>query len=441
MNCQLTNKGRGGNVNINTKNQNTHNIHTHLGIKKTSGSPRSTITLKTSTMQIRYISFLAVALILSACKKDGTVTNESYPAVQAAFGNEINPNSWTDYAGTKPPAYIIKDNSPNNPINNAKATLGRVLFYDKSLSVTNTISCGSCHQQNFAFSDTALASNGVLGGTTDRHTMRLINSRYSIEPRFFWDERAATLEAQTTQPIVAHNEMGFSGQTGRGNLATLLAKLQGIGYYQELFTAVYGDVNITENRMQECMAHFIRSIQSFDSKYDAGRIQVNNDRANFPNFSSEENLGKSLYIDPPQFDANSLRITGGLGCNTCHQAPEFDIAPNARNNGAIAPLSGSTQDVTNTRAPSLRDLMNNFGLTNGPMMHNGKFRSLESVINHYASGIQNNPNLDPRLRPNGTAVQQLNLQPGELQAIVSFMKTLTGKNVYTDKKWASPFLK
>ncbi|MFM7357222.1 MAG: cytochrome-c peroxidase [Sediminibacterium sp.] len=392
-------------------------------------------------MQIRYLILLAATLYLGACKKDGTESNESYPAIQAAFGNEINPNNWTDYAGTKPPTYIIKDNSPNNPINNAKATLGRVLFYDKNLSVTNTISCGNCHQQNFAFSDTALASNGVLGGTTDRHTMRLINSRYSVEPRFFWDERAATLEAQTTQPIVAHNEMGFSGQTGRGNLATLLTKLQGIGYYKELFTAVYGDANITENRMQESLAHFIRSIQSFDSKYDAGRTQVNNDRTNFPNFSAEENLGKSLFIDPPQFDANSLRITGGLGCNTCHQAPEFDIAPNSRNNGVIAPLSGSAQDLTNTRAPSLRDLVDNSGLANGPMMHNGKFRSLEAVVNHYASGIQNNSNLDPRLRPNGTAVQQLNLQPGELQAIIAFMKTLTGKNVYTDKKWATPFLK
>jgi cytochrome c peroxidase len=392
-------------------------------------------------MQIRNISFLAVALILSACKKNGTVTNESYPAVQAAFGNEINPNSWTDYAGTKPPAYIIKDNSPNNPINNAKASLGRVLFYDKNLSVTNTISCGSCHQQAFAFSDTALASNGVLGGTTDRHTMRLINSRYSIEPRFFWDERAATLEAQTTQPIVAHNEMGFSGQTGRGNLTTLLTKLSGIGYYKELFTAVYGDANVTETRMQESLAHFIRSIQSFDSRFDVGRDQAPNDRANFPNFTAEENLGKILFIDRPIFDANSVRIAGGLGCNTCHAAPEFDISPVSRNNGIIATLSGTGSDLTNTRAPSLRDVMNASGNLNGPLMHNGQFRSLEAVVNHYASGIQNNSNLDPRLRPNGTAVQQLNLQPGELQAIVSFMKTLTGKNVYTDKKWATPFLK
>ncbi|MCA6499538.1 MAG: cytochrome-c peroxidase, partial [Chitinophagaceae bacterium] len=358
----------------------------------------------------------------------------------AAFGAEIDPNNWTNYTGQTIPAYIQKNNSPNNPINNAKATLGRVLFYDNSLSVTNTISCGSCHQQKFAFSDTALASNGVLGGTTDRHTMRLINARFAIEPTFFWDERAATLEAQSTQPIVAHNEMGFSGQTGRGNMNTLLTKLQGIGYYKELFTAVYGDVNITETRMQECLANFIRSIQSFDSKFDEGRALVVNDRINFPNFTAEENLGKALFIDRPIFDANSIRTTGGLGCNTCHLVPEFDISPASRNNGVIATLAGIGNDVTNTRSPSLRDLMNSSGVLNGPMMHNGKFRSLEAVVNHYASGIQNNSNLDPRLRPNGTAVQQLNLQPGELQAIIAFMKTLTGKNIYTDKKWATPFL-
>ena len=391
-------------------------------------------------MPTRYLTLIAALLFVSSCKKDGTGTGESYPAIIAAFGAEINPENWTNYAGQTIPAYIQKNNSPNNPINNAKATLGRVLFYDKNLSVTNTISCGSCHQQKFAFSDTALASNGVLGGTTDRHTMRLINARFAVEPTFFWDERAASLEAQTTQPIVAHNEMGFSGQTGRGNMNTLLTKLQGIGYYKELFTAVYGDVNITETRMQECLANFIRSIQSFDAKFDEGRALVVNDRTNFPNFTAEENLGKALFIDRPIFDANSIRTTGGLGCNTCHAVPEFDISPVSRNNGVIAALAGTGNDLTNTRSPSLRDLVNASGTLNGPMMHNGKFRSLEAVVNHYASGIQNNPNLDPRLRPNGTAVQQLNLQPGELQAIIAFMKTLTGKNVYTDKKWGTPFL-
>ena len=396
--------------------------------------------LNPSFMKYAYLSLFGLCCLALACNKSDQTGNGSYPAIQAAFGTEINPNNWTNYAGQTIPAYIQKNNSPNNPINNAKATLGRVLFYDKNLSVTNTISCGSCHQQAFAFSDTALASNGILGGLTDRHTMRLINSRFAIEPTFFWDERAATLEAQTTQPIVAHNEMGFSGQTVRGNLATLLTKLSGIGYYKELFTAVYGDANVTETRMQESLAHFIRSIQSFDSKFDEGRALVVSDRTNFPNFTAEENIGKVLFIDRPTFDANGIRITGGLGCNTCHVAPEFDISPASRNNGVIGSLAGTAIDLTNTRSPSLRDLINTSGTFNGPMMHNGRFRSLEAVVNHYASGIQNNSNLDPRLRPNGTNVQQLNLQPGELQAIVAFIKTLTGKNVYTDKKWASPFL-
>ncbi|MFN9998240.1 MAG: cytochrome-c peroxidase [bacterium] len=398
-----------------------------------------------SGKKIAYLGVFCFSISVLACTKTdvgngSTNSTASYPAIKAAFGTEINPQSWTNYAGITPPAYIVKDNSINNPINNAKASLGRVLFYDKNLSVTNTISCASCHQQKFAFSDTATASNGVLGGTTDRHTMRLINARFAVEPTFFWDERAATLEAQTTQPIVAHNEMGFSGQTGRGNMNTLLTKLQGIGYYKELFTAVYGEVIITEARMQECLANFIRSIQSFDAKFDEGRALVVNDRTNFPNFTAEENLGKALFIDRPIFDANSIRTTGGLGCNTCHLVPEFDISPASRNNGVIATLAGIGNDVTNTRSPSLRDLMNSSGVLNGPMMHNGKFRSLEAVVNHYASGIQNNSNLDPRLRPTGTAVQQLNLQPGELQAIIAFMKTLTGKNVYTDRKWGSPFL-
>ena len=141
--------------------------------------------LNPSFMKYAYLSLFGLCCLALACNKSDQTGNGSYPAIQAAFGTEINPNNWTNYAGQTVPAYIQKNNSPNNPINNAKATLGRVLFYDKNLSVTNTISCGSCHQQAFAFSDTALASNGILGGLTDRHTMRLINSRFAIEPTFF----------------------------------------------------------------------------------------------------------------------------------------------------------------------------------------------------------------------------------------------------------------
>jgi len=364
----------------------------------------------------------------------------TYPNISTAFGTTINLNSLANYANQAKPNYIVKDNTGANPITNAKATLGRVLFYDKSLSINNSISCSSCHKQQFAFGNTALVSSGVVGGLTGRHSMRLVNSRFGTEAKFFWDERAATLELQTTQPIQDHAEMGFSGQAGRGTLATLLTKLQGIGYYNELFKFVYGDITVTEARLQECLAQFIRSIQSFDSKYDAGRAQVNNDNQPFPNFSALENTGKILFLTPPNFDTQGNRISGGLGCNGCHNSPEFDIDPNTRNNGIIGNANAAGIDVTNTRAPSLRDLVNNAGVVNSPMMHTGALKTLQNVIGHYGNITiaPGNNNLDNRVRPNGVG-QKLQLTANEVDAVVAFIKTLAGTNVYTDAKWGNPF--
>lgn len=388
-----------------------------------------------------FSGIVSLVILLVACSKaDTTATGQTvYTAVATAFGAQIDLNNLANYAAQPKPAYIVKDNTGNNPITNAKATLGRVLFYDKKLSIDNTISCASCHKQAFAFSDTALISAGVAGGLTDRHSMRLVNERFSVETKFFWDERAASLESQTTQPIADHKEMGFSGQTGRANIAALLTKLQGTDYYNELFKFVYGDITVTEPRLQECLAQFVRSIQSFDAKYDVGRAQVNNDRQNFLNFTAQENVGKDLFLAPPVFDGNSSRIGGGLGCNACHNAPEFDIDPNTRNNGVIALAVGAGQDINVTRAPTLRDLVNNRGELNTRLMHTGGIRDLATAVSHYGGFINDNRNLDQRLKPNGVNVQRLNLQPAEIAAVVAFLKTLAGTNVYTDKKWATPF--
>ena len=386
-------------------------------------------------------SIVSIVIFFVACTKTETSaeTNGVYPAVANMFGAEIDLNNLANYAAQARPAYIVKDNTGNNPITNAKATLGRVLFYDKNLSIDNTISCSSCHKQAFAFSDTALISAGVAGGKTDRHSMRLVNERFAVESKFFWDERATSLENQTTQPIANHDEMGFSGQAGRANIAALLTKLQGVGYYNELFKFVYGDITVTEPRLQECLAQFVRSIQSFDSKYDVGRAAVNNDRLPFPNFTTQENEGKDLFMTPPVFDASSNRIGGGLGCNACHNAPEFDIDPNTKNNGVIALAVGAGQDISVTRAPSLRDLVNNKGDLNTRLMHSGGIRDLATAVSHYGGFINDNRNLDNRLKPNGVNVQRLNLQQSEIAAVVAFLKTLAGTNVYTDKKWSTPF--
>ena len=390
----------------------------------------------------RRLIFFTLAFGVFACSKnDGNSgPTDKYAAIKAAFGSNIDPDNLIDYAGQAVPGYIRKNNAVAIPTNNARATLGRVLFYDKALSINNSISCGSCHKQQFAFSDTALVSKGVENGVTIRHSMRLINARFALESRFFWNERASSLEAQTTMPIQDHAEMGFSGQNGRPGLPVLLSRLSGIGYYKELFRFVYGDTVVTEARMQECLAHFIRSIQSFDAKYDAGRALVPNDAQPFPNFTPLENQGKNLWLMPPVFDASGSRIGGGLGCNGCHNAPEFDISPGSRNNGIIGVIGSPGLDLGVTRAPSLRDLVRTNGEINGPMMHTGNFRSLRNAIGHYGSIsiAPRNTNLDPRLMPGGFG-QQLNLTAPEVDAVVAFMQTLSGNNVYVDARWSDPF--
>ena len=333
------------------------------------------------------------------------------------------------------PSYITKDNTPEtNQINNEITTLGRVLFYDKNLSENNTIACASCHQQAFAFSDPLTSSVGLNGGNTGRHSMRLVNSRFSNEEKFFWDERATSLENQVTQPIQDHIEMGFSGTNGDPDFNELIAKLSAIDYYQTLFDFAYGNSTINEDKIQRALSQFIRSIQSFDSKFDEGFLQSPNLNAPFPNYTPQENLGKQLFLNPPP--------NGGAGCAGCHAPPEFDIDPNTLNNGVIGVIGSTTEvDLTNTRSPSLRDLVNPDGSLNGPLMHDGSMTSLLQVINHYNS-IPNNPaniNLDNRLQRPGNQTQQLNLTINEKSALEAFLKTLSGSDIYTNEKWSDPF--
>ncbi|MEL6537712.1 MAG: cytochrome c peroxidase, partial [Bacteroidota bacterium] len=370
---------------------------------------------------------------------DNNGTTTDYPAIEATFGGRIDIDNLPNYANQAVPNYITEDNTDGNDITDLGATLGRALFYDKNLSTDGTVSCASCHQQAYGFSDPLQASRGV-NGTTGRHSMRLINARFAEEEQFFWDERAPDLEFQTTQPIQDHVEMGYSGQDGNPDFQDLITVLEGLDYYNELFTLVYGEPTITEERVQLAIAQFVRSIQSFDSKYDAGRAQARNDNDQFPNFTTQENQGKGLFMTPPQLDGAGERIGGGLGCGGCHRAPEFDIDAGSRNNGFISSLSGGT-DTEVTRSPSLRDLINPQGEINGGMMHTGELTSLEAVIAHYASiNAAGNNNLDPRLRGGrGGNGQSLNVTADEEAAIVAFLNTLTGSDVYTNEKWSDPF--
>lgn len=357
-----------------------------------------------------------------------------------------------NYSNQPLPPYITRDNTNTNLITNEGATLGRVLFYDKKLSSNDSISCSSCHKQSFAFGDTSTLSQGV-NGLTKRHSMRLINSRFASIEKFFWDRRANTLEEQATMPIQDHLEMGFSGTNGDPSISDLLQKLDAISYYNDLFYLAYGDTVITEARIQLALAQFIRSIQSFDSKYDQGLAAVGgNLNASFPNFTTQENMGKTLFTQLTIFNFqlnDGIRIGGGLGCNSCHRDPEFDLDSTSKNNGVITVAGSSTAvDISVTRAPSLRDLFNPSGDLNGPLMHDGSFKTFDEILTHYDqihSNIQINPDLDSRLTaaiaagsPSNTGIN-LMMTNQERAAVTAFIKTLTGTALYTDPKWSDPF--
>ncbi|WP_375241989.1 cytochrome-c peroxidase [Lacinutrix sp.] len=390
--------------------------------------------------------FLVSIIIIVSCSDDNNINSETTQTqdqnATLDFSNilDIDFSSLFNYNDQYIPVYITKDNTPaGNPITNEAATLGRVLFYDKNLSVNNTIACASCHKQELAFGDNNSVSPGI-DGVTGRHSMRLINTRFSNENRFFWDERANSLEAQTTMPIQDHIEMGFSGENGDLNFNDLITKLENTSYYPDLFNFAFGSEEISEFRIQNALSQFIRSIQSFDSKYDDGRLLANNDAQPFTNFTAQENQGKQLFLQPANFNNQGVRISGGIGCAGCHQAPEFDIDPNTLNNGIIGTASGIGTDFTNTRSPSLRDVVKIDGTANGQFMHIGVSSNLITVLNHYdVINTNGNPNLDPRLRPNGIG-QQLNMTQTEKDAVIAFLNTLAGANVYTDEKWSDPFI-
>jgi len=387
------------------------------------------------------VAIIAGALLTASCGKNEPTPAEPFEAVYASFGTNVPVEPPYSYE-SQAPAYFQKDNRGGVAIYDKKATLGRVLFYDKALSDNQTIACGSCHQQALAFSDSAQRSVGLNGGLTGRHSMRLVNNRFAIEQKMFWDERAIDLEAQVVQPIQDHLEMGFSGTNGRPGVSELVTRLQNRAYYRELFAWVYdGDSAVTLGKMGEALTDFVNSIESYDAKFDEGYTNQAALEQPFSNFTPQENQGKALFLAVPNVDINGIRTGGGAGCAGCHQPPEFDIDQNSGNNG-VDHVAGdpASADFTNTRSPSLRDVIGPNGQPNGPMMHTGDFIEFQTVIEHYNEVIAdvNNNNLDTRLR-RGPNRLQLELTATERAALEAFVKTLTGSNVYTDARWSNPF--
>jgi cytochrome c peroxidase len=310
-------------------------------------------------------------------------------------------------------------------VTNAGATLGRVLFFDRELSVNRTISCASCHTQPTGFTDPRQFSVGFEGGQTPMHSMRLVNARFWAPGTFFWNRRAPTLESQTTDPIQDPIEMGFDA--AHGGFPAVVERLQGVAHYPELFTLAFGDVAVTQARIQQAIAQYVRSIVSTGSRWDVGYAQVFNpglpDRglnSAIPGFTAEENRGRELFFTPPP--------QGGAGCSACHVAPTFALAPNALSNGLDA---GETRIF---KSPSLKSVSGG-----GPFMHDGRFSTLAQVVEHYDVGIRNGPALDPRLRVPGGQPLRLNLSAADRAALVAFLETLTDTQLAADPRFGDPF--
>jgi len=385
------------------------------------------------------ISILLIATTIGCTKKDETVT-----VIDASL-NALNlPTTAYDYASLNLPNYFTTnapgplptsingiDNTPaNNLVTNNGATLGRVLFYDKNLSLNRTISCASCHKQANGFSDNQVLSKGFANGLTRRHSMTLINARFYQRGRFFWDERAATLEEQVLMPIQDQTEMGLTN-------AQITQHVQEQVYYPTLFKNAFGDNTINNDRISKALSQFIRSIVSVNSKYDAGRLASASPANNFANFTAEENIGKTLFFVAPN--------NGGAGCFACHTTEAFiGVNPGPQNNGIDAI---STTDLgafeTFPQIPIFNgrfktSTLKNIELT-APYMHDGRFATLEQVVEHYNSGVKNHPTLANALKDANGNPQRLNLSANQKNALVAFLKTLTDPTIATEVKWSNPF--
>ena len=395
------------------------------------------------------ISFMMAGLLFSCAPDESILLEEEKPTLPSnthKYGDIILP-AYFEFMSVDATTGDIEDSgipvlmteTINDDAFDDKATLGRVLFYDKKLSLNNTVSCGSCHSQSAGFADPVAASRGFKGQLTDRNSMSIANP--FVNNSFFWDSRTHDLETLILQPVANHIEMGME------ELDKLNIKLAGTSYYPELFEKAFGSDNITSFKISEAMSTFLKSMVAKDAKFDQGM------ESDFANFTAEEMLGKEIFY------------SAEAKCGTCHSGANFsspdgnfnflmrfsesDIASNP----SLAFITGDEYNQTlgtaniglemeyedqgrrngQFKIPSLRNIE-----VTGPYMHDGRFATLEEVVDHYDRNIQPHQHLDRKFR-NSSGIQALELTSDEKRALVAFMKTLTDDALLRDEKFSNPF--
>ncbi len=317
-------------------------------------------------------------------------------------------------------------------INNQKAALGRLLFYDNRLSVNGKVNCGTCHIQSKGFADGVEKSTGFTGKTTARNSMGIINpddpsALIKSKLKFFWDGRAVTLSELALGPAKNHVEMGMD------NGANIEKSIKNVPLYNQKFAEA--GLVVTESNISNCISEFLRSLQGYNSRFDQGIAASGVTAATVPttvfsNFTTEENTGKYLFYV-------------SYNCVNCHgitsKMPQITSSYNndsralMMNIGLDADNENTNEKATIFKAPSLR----NIAMT-APYMHDGRFGTLEEVIKHYSEGIKNNKNLAPEFMAPGGA-KKFNIPDADAKAIVAFLNTLTDNSFLTDKRFSNPY--
>lgn len=311
--------------------------------------------------------------------------------------------------------------TPDNPLTVDGVALGRMLFYEPLFSSDGTMSCATCHKQEHAFTDGLPVSTGVLGIQGRRSAMSLVNLAYNTKG-FFWDGRAATLEDQALLPVEDHIELNESWDN-------VVAKLRAHPDYPGRFRKAFGiekKSEITKELAVKAIAQFERTLISADARFD--KVVWKNQGF----FTDEEERGKNLYTVEPNNPDHP-------GCSHCHN--NYNFTDNGfKNNGldSVGQLSdfadlgrgainNNVYDNGKFRVPTLR----NIELT-APYMHDGRFQTLEEVLDHYSHGGHGVANEDTNIFP-------FTLTEQDKQDIIAYLKTLTDTSFINNPQFKNPF--
>lgn len=324
------------------------------------------------------------------------------------------------YELEEPEGFVRMDIPADNPLTEEGIALGRRLFYDPVLSADSSISCASCHLPRYAFAEPRAISTGISGREGTRNAPSLVNVGYYYTG-LFWDGRAGTLEEQAIHPVMHPAEMG-------NDWAEVEAKLRKDTVYPVLFRRAFGIETTGEINRQlvaKALAQFQRTLISGDAKFD--RVQRGT-----ATFTVAERRGWEIFFDFP----------GGLPaaeCGHCHSDPLFTNLEYFNNGLDEAPellkhpspgrgaVTGRRSDRGKFRTPTLR----NIELT-APYMHDGRFTTLDEVIDHYVSGGHYAENVNPNVR-------RLTLSDRDKKDLLAFLRTLTDTSFVRNPDLQNPF--